>query len=116
MKEPLIIWIMDNEKMELENDYSYISIRAWKGVAARIEGKLEESRDLFQSCMGRFPSRLAVARLYRELALVEHLLGNKELAHFYDEKGLDFFIQCDYQPPSHNCYQVIDKMKKEGKW
>lgn len=98
--------------------YDLVSVRLWKGVIARIRGQLNEARNLFQSCMGKFPSLHAIARLYRELALVEHLADNKELAYLYEEKGIHLFRQLgifehlNYQ----HCYKIIDRMKREGTW
>ncbi len=87
-------------------------------MIARLHGDLNLARDLFQSCISRVQSLFAVAGVYRELALVEHLAGNKELAYSYEEKGLNLFRQVgmiDTLPPEHS-YRVIDHMKQEGRW
>jgi tetratricopeptide (TPR) repeat protein len=101
-----------------ERRFDRFSIQAWKAVIARVRGELDRGRELFNSCMGQFQSQLSVARLYRELALVEHLAENKALARVYEDKGWGLFRQLgviDSLPP-HNCYRVIEQMKREGTW
>jgi hypothetical protein len=92
--------------------------RANGGILARLRGQLNLARDLFQSCISGFQSLTTVAGLYRELALVEHLTGNKDLAHSYEEKGLGLFRQIGMLEtlPSEHCYRVIERMKQEGTW
>lgn len=98
--------------------YELVSQSLPIGIINRIRGELSKAQDLFQSCIGKLLSLPYIAQLYQELALVEHLLGNKELAYFYEEKGLTLFRQLgfiDTHTP-HHCYRVIDRMKREGTW
>lgn len=91
---------------------------AWKGLIARVRGDFNLSQDLLQGCIEHFPSLFGLARLYRELALIEHLLGHKELAYSYEEKGLYLFKGLgvlDKLTP-YQCYRIIDRMKREGVW
>jgi len=102
-----------------EKRFELASIRAYRAVIARLRGDIDLARQLFKTCEGQFPSISSVARLYRERALVEHLADNKELAHWYEDKGLALMervgLKAD-QLPKYNCYRVIEKMKSEGTW
>lgn len=97
--------------------FNTLNIRAWRGVLARVRGDLDEARRLFNGCEGQFRSVRSIARLYYELALVEHLLGNKDLAYTHEERGLGYRRQLGIMrhPPDH-CYKVIERMKQERKW
>jgi tetratricopeptide (TPR) repeat protein len=102
-----------------EKRFDVASIRAYKAVIARLRGEFNLAHQLFEECEGQFPSISSVARLYRERALVEHLDGNIERAHGYEEKGLALMEQVGLkteQLPKYNCYRVIDSMKLEGTW
>jgi tetratricopeptide (TPR) repeat protein len=98
--------------------FDAVTIRAYRGTAARVRGDLDEAHRLFTGCSGQFQSLTSTARLYRELALVEHLSGNKELAYEYEDHGLNLQRQLgnseNLQP--YDCYRHIDRMKKEGTW
>jgi tetratricopeptide (TPR) repeat protein len=102
-----------------EKSFDVASIRAYKAVIARLRGEFNLARQLFEECEGQFPSISSVARLYRERALVEHLDGNIERAHGYEEKGLALMESVGLkteQLPKYNCYRVIERMKLEGTW
>lgn len=98
------------------NKFERVSVRAWRGVIARLRGNLPLAKDLFNSCFGQFQSLTSVARLYRELSLVEHLLGNKDLAYQYDEKGEKIFEQLNGIATKFHYLRVIDEIKKNDKW
>lgn len=106
------------EKTEPMKRFSLVAIQAWRAVIARARGNLDEARELFIGCMGRFQSLVSIARLYRELALVEYLEGNKGLARDYEERGVSLQRQLGISKRlhNHNCYKVIDRLKEEGKW
>jgi tetratricopeptide (TPR) repeat protein len=98
--------------------FDAVTIRAYQGTFARVRGDLDEARNLFTGCLGQFQSLTSAARLCRELALVEHLAGNKDLAYDYEDRGLDLQRQLGISsnPQTYDCYRHIDRMKKEGKW
>lgn len=97
--------------------FDMVATRAWRGVIARAKGNLEDARNLFMSCMGQFQSLPSTARLYRELALVEHLASNKDLARQYENRGLELQRQLGgYIMASYNCYNVIKRLKAEEIW
>ncbi len=98
--------------------YDEVAISAWRGVSARIKFDLEEAKDHFDSCVGQFQSVLSVARLWRELALVEWLAEFRDDARRHNELGesLQRQFALDDKLPPHNCYRVIERMKKQGTW
>ena len=53
-----------------------------------------------------------------ELALVEHLADNKELAYAYEEKSVNLFQQLGITEtlPPEQCFRDIDRLKQEGAW
>jgi hypothetical protein len=79
---------------------------------------LPHARELLQGCVKHFPSLFGLARLYRELALIEHLSGNKKQAYVYEEKGLNLFKRLGLldKLTRYQCYRIIDRMKQEGTW
>jgi len=81
-----------------------VSAIAWSGVIERIRGNLDKSRALFKKCFGEFPSMLSVARLYYELALVEHLDGNIDFANEYERRGSNLCQSVTEIPPTYRCY------------
>jgi len=85
---------------------------------ARVQHKLPTARQLFLGCMDQFQSLTSTARLYRELALVEHLAERQDLANAYEEEGLKRQGQLGISErlPSYNCYLVIERLKREEKW
>lgn len=102
-----------------EKNFDIASIRAYRAVIARLRGQFDLARELFETCERQFPSIASVARLHRERALVEHLDGNREKAHSFEEKGLDLMEQVGLkaeQLPKYNCYRVIEGMKARGTW
>jgi tetratricopeptide (TPR) repeat protein len=109
---------LEQEREDHGSQYSRSVLQVNRAIIARLQGDLGQARDLLQSCIGKFQSSFSVANVYRELALVEHLAGNKELAYSYEERGLSLFRQLgmlDVLPP-HHCYKVIDRMKQDGMW
>jgi tetratricopeptide (TPR) repeat protein len=92
-----------------------------RAIIARLRGNLDQARDLLQSCIGQFHSSYNVANLYRELALVEHLAGNPDLAHSYETKGLNLLqslglLNLSLTTCYTHCGNVIARMKQEGIW
>lgn len=98
--------------------FDSVAIRARRGTIARVKGDLDEARQLFTGCIGQFQSLISTAHLYRELALVEHLAGNKDLAYEYEDQGLNLQKQLGIfkNLPPYDCYRIIERMKKEGTW
>jgi hypothetical protein len=101
-----------------ETQHLMMGYWAHKAMIARLRGELDQARDLLQTCISRAYSLSFVAGLYCELALVEHLAGNKELAYSYEERGLNLFRQVGLldKLPSDSCFKVIEKMKQDGLW
>ena len=92
--------------------------RDQRAIIARLRGDLDQAHDLLQSCVGQFHSSYAVANLYRELALIEHLAGNTDLAHSYEkERHKPASAACLLNLARTSCYthcgKVIDRMKHE---
>lgn len=104
--------------IDAEQRHYMLAIRAWRGVMARSRGELDKARDLFQECVGQFLSPLAIARLYQEMALTEHLAGKRELARDLEEKGVSLQQQMGLMHRLHpqNCYKMIERLKQEKKW
>lgn len=95
--------------------------RISRAIISRLKGDLNLARELFESCIGQLHWSYSVANLYRELALVEHLAGNKELAHSHERKGTKLLKQLGYLHFSHiNTHlhgnRIIKNMKEEGTW
>lgn len=96
-----------------------VLLNAFRGWIARIKGDLDQARKLFEPGLVNLRSLHSIAWIYRELALIENLSGNKELAYFYDNKGLNLFQQLGINlntPSTHHCHRVIERMKQEGTW
>ena len=110
---------LDEETTEEWKTERFLTIhRLHRAIIARLRGDLDQARDLIQICLGTSQSLSVNVTLYGELALVEHLTGNKELAYSYAEKGVNLFRQTgmsDTLPPQQ-CHRVIERMKHEGTW
>jgi tetratricopeptide (TPR) repeat protein len=112
---------LNQERTDKQSHDIPLEHRDKRAIIARLRGDLDQARDLLQSCVGRFRSSYGVANLYRELALVEHLAGNTELAHSHEKKSTNLFHQLGLFKISHtscytHCGKVIDHMKQEGTW
>lgn len=100
-------------------NFGVVSISAWRGVIARFRGDFIEATRLLEGQIGRFRGMVADARLWYELALLEHCKGNKHLAYAYEDRaraieqqlGIDMF-----KTTPHNVYLVIGDMKQAGLW
>lgn len=101
---------------DLDSEYTTVTNRFLRGRIARVRGQLSQARDIFEQCLGKFPSLWGAAHVYCEMALVEHLDGNRSLAYAYEEKGLTLFRKFEITTPTVQCYQVITSMKERGTW
>jgi tetratricopeptide (TPR) repeat protein len=93
-------------------------IRMDRGIIARLQSRFDLARTLLRDSLNAFNSSYPIAMVYCELALVEHLSGNRDLAHSYDEQGIRLFQQIgmgDNLPPSH-CAKIITTLKQQGVW
>ena len=61
-----------SEDKNINYQLELTGIHTWRGIMARIQGKLDDARSLLENCRDKFPRLLSVAQVYRELALVEH--------------------------------------------
>jgi tetratricopeptide (TPR) repeat protein len=89
-----------------------------RGIIARLQIRLDLARTLLRDSLKAFKSSYPIAMVYFELALAEHLSGNRDLARSYDEQGIRLFQQIgmgDNLPPSH-CARVITSLKHQGIW
>jgi hypothetical protein len=86
-------------------------------VIARLHGDLTTAHERLRSCEDQFQSMLSVVRLYRELALVEYLRGERALAQLYEEKGQRVFRDIGMSGVfRQNAYRIIDALKARGEW
>lgn len=108
----------DQEDADWICRYKLIFQRMSCAVTARLRGNLDEARNLLQSCIGQVQSLFAVAELHCELALVEHLAGNRELALMYDEKSISISEQLGMTHilSSRHSFKIIQQMKQQGTW
>jgi tetratricopeptide (TPR) repeat protein len=113
--------LLISEKTDQNTHEIPLELRDQRAIIARLRGDLDQARDLLQSCVGQLHSSYSVANLYREMALVERLAGNTDLAHSYEAKGTNLLRQLGLSKISHtSCYthgsKVIDHMKRERTW
>jgi tetratricopeptide (TPR) repeat protein len=102
---------LNRETPDWEIQHRIVALRANKAIIARLRGDLNQARDLFQSCIGQLHSLYSVADLYSELALVEHLADNKELAYAYEEKSVNLFQQLGITEtlPPEQCFRAVNR-------
>lgn len=113
--------LMKQEQVDMHSPTTPCELRIQRGILARLRGDLDGARELFQSCVGQLHVSYFVANLYRELALVEHLAGNADLAHSYEQKGFELLHQLGLLNLSltgcyTHCGKVVDRMKEDGTW
>jgi tetratricopeptide (TPR) repeat protein len=93
---------------------------AWLGVLARVNGDYSTAQQLLKESESGFHRQLSIARLYREQALVEHLLGNKKAARDLDMRGIQLLEKAQVfhsREFSHqNYHRVIESLKNSNKW
>ncbi|MDQ3703928.1 MAG: hypothetical protein M3437_01680 [Chloroflexota bacterium] len=106
------------DEKDLQREIDRVEFLAYRGVIARVTGNLPRARALFSECENDFRDLLSLARLYRELALVEYLDGNMSEARLYDEMGSDIQKKMGVYErlPDHNCYLVIERLKASSEW
>jgi hypothetical protein len=107
---------LQHARADLDSQYTVLANRFLRGRITRLRGQLADARTIFADCIGKIPTLWGTAHLYCELALVEHLDGNRQLAYTYAEKSLALFRKLNITTPTIQCYKVITNMKRDGTW
>jgi tetratricopeptide (TPR) repeat protein len=119
-KQAEILW----QKEIQDKNVSNVPLEYWgqRGIILRLlGGDLDKARDLMKRSIKHANWSSSVANFYRELALLEHLAGNIDLAHSYEKKGTTLLQQLGLLNFTKNSIfnhsrKIIDRMKKEGTW